>query len=98
MTDHIKMQILNIWKELHTTNKNTKIEFLCKIKDLRKKNKKIKGYDPILNNTISKKNNLVVSSKEFKSFDIYILVTNHSIILRNLKKLDKNKTIINVLD
>ena len=66
--------------------------------DLRKKNKKIKGYDPILNNTISKKNNLVVSSKEFKSFDIYILVTNHSIILRNLKKLDKNKTIINVLD
>ena len=66
--------------------------------DLRKKNKKIKGYDPILNNTISKKNNLVVSSKEFKSFDIYILVTNHSIILRNLKKLDKNKTIINILD
>ena len=66
--------------------------------DLRKKNKKIKGYDPILNNTISKKNNLVVSSKEFKSFEIYILVTNHTIILRNLKKLDKNKTIINILD
>ena len=39
MTDHIKMQILNIWKELHTNNKNMKIEFLYKIKDLRKKNK-----------------------------------------------------------
>jgi len=65
---------------------------------LRKNNKKIKGYDPILNNIISKKNNLVVSSKEFKSFDIYIIVTNHSIISKNLKKLDKNKTIFNVLD
>ena len=65
---------------------------------LKKNNKKIKGYDPILNNIISKKNNLVVSSKEFKSFDIYIIVTNHSIISKNLKKLDKNKTIFNVLD
>ena len=37
MTDHIKMQILNIWKELHVVNKNMKIEFLCRIKDLRKK-------------------------------------------------------------
>ena len=39
MTDHIKMQILNIWKELHVVNKNMKIEFLCRIKDLRKKNR-----------------------------------------------------------
>jgi len=65
---------------------------------LKKKNKKIKGYDPTLNNLISKKNNLIISSKEFKSFDIYILATNHSIISRNLKKLSKNKTIINILD
>ncbi len=67
-------------------------------KSLKKNNKKIRGYDPTLNNQISKKNNLVISFKEFKSFDIYILVTNHSIISRNLKKLNKNKTIINVLD
>ncbi len=67
-------------------------------KSLKKNNKKIRGYDPTLNNLISKKNNLVISFKEFKSFDIYILVTNHSIISRNLKKLNKNKTIINVLD
>jgi UDP-N-acetyl-D-glucosamine/UDP-N-acetyl-D-galactosamine dehydrogenase len=65
---------------------------------LKKNNKKIKGYDPTLNNLISKKNNLVISSKEFKSFDIYILATNHSMISRDLKKLNKNKTIINILD
>lgn len=65
---------------------------------LKKNNKKIKGYDPTLNNLISKKNNLVISSKEFKSFDIYILATNHSIISRDFKKLNKNKTIINILD
>ena len=57
---------------------------------LKKNNKKIKGYDPTLNNLISKKNNLVISSKEFKSFDIYILATNHSIISRDFKKLNKN--------
>ena len=65
---------------------------------LKKNNKKIRGYDPLLNNLISKKNNLVISLKEFKSFDIYVLVTNHSIISRNLQKLNKNKTIINILD
>ena len=65
---------------------------------LKKNNKKIRGYDPLLNNLISKKNNLVISLKEFKSFDIYVLVTDHSIISRNLKKLNKNKTIINILD
>ena len=65
---------------------------------LKKNNKKMRGYDPLLNNLISKKNNLVISLKEFKSFDIYILVTNHSIISKNLKKLNKNKTIINILD
>ena len=68
------------------------------VQSLKKNNKKIKGYDPTLNNLISKKNNLVISLKEFKSFDIYILATNHSIISRNLKKLSKNKTIINILD
>lgn len=65
---------------------------------LKKNNKKIKGYDPTLNNLISKKNDLIISLKEFKSFDIYILATKHSIISRSLKKLTKNKTIINILD
>ena len=65
---------------------------------LKKNNKKMKGYDPTLNNRISKKNNLVISLKEFKSFDIYIVATSHSLISKNLKKLNKNKTIINILD
>ena len=67
-------------------------------KDLKKKNKKIKSFDPILNHVILKKYNLGVSLKEFKNFDIYIIITNHSIISKNIKKLDKNKIIINILD
>ena len=67
-------------------------------KDLKKKYKKIKSFDPILNHIILKKYNLGVSLKEFKNFDIYIIITNHSIISKNIKKLDKNKIIINILD
>ena len=58
----------------------------------------MKGYDPVLNNVISRKNNLVISMKEFKKFDIYIVVTNHSTIAGNLKKLNKKKIIINILN
>ena len=67
-------------------------------KNLKKNNKKMKGYDPVLNNVISRKNNLVISMKEFKKFDIYIVVTNHSTIAGNLKKLNKKKIIINILN
>lgn len=67
-------------------------------KSLKKNNKKIRGYDPVLNNTISQENNLVISMKEFKSFDIYIVVTKHSKITENLKKIHKNKIIINILN
>ena len=52
----------------------------------------------MLNNTISQENNLVISMKEFKSFDIYIVVTKHSKITENLKKIHKNKIIINILN
>ncbi len=65
---------------------------------LKKNNKKIRGYDPVLNSEVSKENNLVISLEEFKSYDIYILVTKHSVISENLKKLGKNKKIINILD
>ena len=67
-------------------------------KNLKRNNKKMKGYDPVLNNVISRKNNLVISMKEFKKFDIYIVVTNHSTIAGNLKKLNKKKIIINILN
>ena len=65
--------------------------------DLKKKYKKIKGYDPLIDSSYKKKYNLINSKDEFLKFDIYILLTNHSIINKNLKLLPKNKTIINLL-
>jgi len=65
--------------------------------DLKKKYKKIKGYDPLIDSSYKKKYNLINSRNEFLKFDIYILLTNHSIIEKNLKLLPKKKTIINLL-
>ena len=64
--------------------------------DLKKKNKRIKGYDPLIDISYTKKYNLINSSNKFSKFDIYILLTNHSIITKNLKSLPKNKIIINL--
>ncbi len=58
------------------------------------KHKNIKGYDPLLERDLSKKNRLVTSEKEFFNFDIYIILTKHSILQKQIKKL-KNKIIIN---
>ena len=65
--------------------------------DLKKKYKKIKGYDPLIDSSYKKKYNLINSRNEFLKFDIYILLTNHSIIEKNLKLLPKKKIIINLL-
>ena len=65
--------------------------------ELKKKYKKIKGYDPLIDSSYKKKYNLINSRSEFLKFDIYILLTNHSIIEKNLKLLPKKKTIINLL-
>ena len=64
--------------------------------DLKKKYKNIKGYDPLIDVSYKKKYNLINSKDEFLKFDIYILLTNHSIINKNLKLLPKNKIIINL--
>ncbi len=66
--------------------------------ELKKKYNKIKGYDPLLDRSISEKYKFVNSLKEFKKFDIYIVLTNHSIIQKNLKKLNNSKKIINILN
>jgi len=66
--------------------------------ELKKKYNKIKGYDPLLDRSISEKYKFVNSLKEFKKFDIYIVITNHSIIQKNLKKLNKSKEIMNILN
>jgi len=63
--------------------------------DLKKKYKKIKGYDPLIDSSYKKKYDLINSKNEFLKFDIYILLTNHSIINKNLELLPKNKIIIN---
>ena len=65
--------------------------------DLKKKYKKIKGYDPLIDSSYEKKYDLINSKKEFLKFDIYILLTNHTVIEKNIKSLPKNKTIINLL-
>ena len=64
--------------------------------DLKKKYKKIKGYDPLIDSSYKKKYDLISSKNEFLKFDIYILLTNHSIINKDLKLLPKNKIIINL--
>ena len=64
--------------------------------DLKKKYKNIKGYDPLIDVSYKKKYNLINSKDEFLKFDIYILLTNHSMINKNLKLLPKNKIIINL--
>jgi len=64
--------------------------------DLKKKYKKIKGYDPLIDSSYKKKYDLINSKNEFLKFDIYILLTNHSIINKDLKLLPKNKIIINL--
>jgi UDP-N-acetyl-D-glucosamine/UDP-N-acetyl-D-galactosamine dehydrogenase len=58
--------------------------------------KNIKGYDPLLESSIAKKNGLVTSKKEFLNFDIYVILMKHSILKKQIKKL-KNKIIINTI-
>ena len=49
-----------------------------------------------LNKDIAKKFNLISKDKDFKKFDIYIVLTNHSLIKKKLKKLNNNKFIFNI--
>ena len=67
-------------------------------KKLKKNKKNIFGFDPILNKDIAKKFNLISKDKDFKKFDIYIVLTNHSLIKKKLKKLNNNKFIFNIFN
>ena len=64
--------------------------------DLKKKYKDIKGYDPLIDASYKKKYDLINSKNEFLKFDIYIVLTNHSVIKKNLKLLSKNKLVLNL--
>ena len=61
-------------------------------KNINKKNKNIRGYDPLINIDIAKKNKLISSISELSNYDVLFVLTNHTIFTRTLKKL-KNKTI-----
>ncbi len=57
------------------------------------KNRYIRGYDPLIDKKLAKKNGLISSKKDFFNYDVYILLTKHSILEKNLIKL-KNKILI----
>ena len=67
-------------------------------KRLKKNNKNIFGFDPVLNKSIINKYKLVNSNKDFNNFDIYIILTNHNLIKKKIKKFSKKKVIINILE
>ena len=55
--------------------------------------KNIKGYDPLISKNINFKNNLIKKEYEIKNFDVYILLTPHDLIIKNIKKLKEKKII-----
>ena len=65
---------------------------------LKKIKKNISGYDPMINDNLSNKLNLIKSKKEFSNFDIYIILIRHNIIKKKINKLSKNKLIFNILN
>ena len=67
-------------------------------KKLNKNKKNIYGFDPILNKEVAKKYNLITSDKNFKKFDIYIILTNHALIKKRIKKLSNDKAIFNIFN
>lgn len=52
---------------------------------LKKNNKKIFGYDPLIDINQTKKMNLITSSKEIYKFDIFIILTKHKVFNKTLK-------------
>jgi len=67
-------------------------------KKLKKNKKNIFGFDPILNKEVAKKYNLITSDKNFKKFDIFIILTNHALIKKKIKKLSNDKAIFNIFN
>lgn len=56
---------------------------------LKRSNKKIFGYDPLIDTSKAKKMKLILTTKQINSFDIFIILTNHKIfnrIFKNKKK------------
>ena len=60
-------------------------------KNLNKKYKIIKGFDPIINNKTAKKFGILNSSLKIKKFDIFIILTPHDILMKKINKLENKK-------
>ena len=61
-------------------------------KNLSKKNKNIKGFDPIVDKNTTKKYGFLNSSSKISKYDIFIILTPHNILMKKINKL-KNKQI-----
>ena len=59
--------------------------------NLKKKYKNIKGYDPLINNKITKKKGFLISKNKFYDFDAYVLITKHTKLMQEIKKVQKNQ-------
>ena len=64
-------------------------------KKLKKKNKNIWGYDPLVDLSVAKKNFFYNRIDKLSKYDLYVILTNHDLIIKNLKKL-KSKIIFNI--
>jgi UDP-N-acetyl-D-galactosamine dehydrogenase len=57
--------------------------------NIRKKNKYVKGFDPLLNIHIAKKYNLITSINQLSKFDVFFVLTRHDALQDILKRLKK---------
>lgn len=107
MASLVEKKILNKIKKINIKNKKIIICGLSYKKDvadlrnslslkifnnINKKNKDIKGYDPLLNIEIAKKKKFITSINELSKFDVFFVLTNHTIMSSILKKI-KHKVI-----
>lgn len=61
--------------------------------NIKKINKNVKGFDPLLNIQIAKKYNLITSVKQLSKFDVFFVLTKHGVLQDILKRL-RNKVIL----
>ena len=62
-------------------------------KKLKKNNLKIVGYDPLIDSSLARKKGILTKEPKLQKFDIFIVLTNHNIIKKYLKKIKKDKII-----
>ncbi len=60
-------------------------------KKLKKNNLKIFGYDPLVDSNIARKNGILTKEPRLEKFNTFIVLTNHDIIKKYLKKIKNNK-------